>query len=106
MTPINRSQALFVIREILSSGTDSQQITTLTVWNLSMEHVKASRRSFMVDPIRLAENAGISWSKALNSVERLEKIGALIRDGFNRFAVNPNVGPPELRQPKGRKKAD
>jgi hypothetical protein len=91
MTPINRAQGLFVLREILSEGTDKQQIDTQTIGSLALDHVKASRRSIEVDPVELADGAGISWNKTLYAIERLTKIGAFLCVG-GRYAINPYVG--------------
>lgn len=92
MTPINRAQGLFVLREILSAGTDHQQVTALTIWCLALKHVKGRRRSIEVDPLRLAEDAGISWNAALGAVKRLTDIGAFLCTHDYRYAINPYVG--------------
>jgi hypothetical protein len=75
MKPINRYQALFVLREILSEGTDQQQIATMTLWSMALNQVHSSRRSIEFDPVKLADDEGIAWNKTLNAIERLIKIG-------------------------------
>jgi hypothetical protein len=91
MKPINRYQALFVLREILSEGTDQQQIATMTLWSMALNQVHSSRRSIEFDPVKLADDEGIAWNKTLNAIERLIKIGAFLCVG-GRYAINPHVG--------------
>ena len=62
---------------------------TLRVWNAALAHAAADTGALEASGTQLATVAGISPQAVSRALARLVEIGALIRTGHGRYALNP-----------------
>ena len=65
---------------------------TLRVWNAALAHTAPDSGALEASGTRLATVAGISQQAVSRALARLVEIGALIRTGPGRYALNPRAG--------------
>jgi DNA-binding IclR family transcriptional regulator len=65
---------------------------TLRVWTAALAHVAPDTGALEASGTQLATFAGISPHAVSRALARLVEIGALIRTGPGRYALNPRAG--------------
>lgn len=86
---MNPDQIRFVLKAI---GSGPRPLHTLKVWNAAISHVHYDTGEIMAGRARLAEDADVAPEHASRALGRLTEIGALLRLGRGRYAINPHVG--------------
>ena len=62
---------------------------TLRVWNAALTHAAADTGALEASGTQLARVAGVNPPEVSRALARLVEIGALIRTGPGRYAINP-----------------
>jgi DNA-binding IclR family transcriptional regulator len=86
MTQLPIGQREIILAKI---GRGPRPHATLRVWNAALAHVAADTGALEVSRTQLATGAGISPQAVSRALARLVEIGALIRTGPGRYALNP-----------------
>ena len=86
---IDPDQQRLVLNAIINSPRPRR---TLRVWGLAMAHIQRDTGAITASVHELAEDAGTTPEEVAQALNQLVVIGALLKLGPDRYAINPHIG--------------